>query len=269
MYTILGASGFIGAHVTRALRDRGEDVFSPARNEESWWRRDLGNVIDCVGLTADFRRRPLETVEAHVSFVHRLLREASFSSLLYLSSARIYRGAERGIEEARISVDPASPNDLYDISKIMGEALCLSSGKSDVRVVRLSNVVGPGDRSESFVASLVRDAVHRGAIRLETSLESEKDYVLVEDVARVLPRIAESGRERVYNVAGGRNVSHREIVERIAMLTSCRVEIAPRAPTVRLPEISIARVSNEFGFAPRPVIEDLPAIVQSFRDEAR
>jgi len=64
--TVLGGSGFIGSHVARHLRRLGVACDTPARDDESIFSRPLGHVIYAIGLTADFRARPLETVEAHV-----------------------------------------------------------------------------------------------------------------------------------------------------------------------------------------------------------
>ena len=76
-YTVLGSSGFIGKHVAEALRCRGYAPFCPGREEDTS-RRDLGTVFYCIGLTADFRQRPLETVDAHVCMLNSLLCRATF-----------------------------------------------------------------------------------------------------------------------------------------------------------------------------------------------
>src|SRR4029077_19833266 len=89
LVTTLAASRCIGAHLAARLRELGIECLSPARDEEITKRR-LGDVIYCVGLTADFRTRPFDAGEAHVSELSRVLQRCSFDSLLYLSSARIY-----------------------------------------------------------------------------------------------------------------------------------------------------------------------------------
>src|SRR5437868_14664917 len=89
MITVLGASGFIGSHIVRELEQRGEKYYAPAK-VETIWDKDLGNIIYCIGLTADFRTRPFDTVEAHVCKLNELLKRGRFDSLLYLSSTRVY-----------------------------------------------------------------------------------------------------------------------------------------------------------------------------------
>lgn len=105
-------------------------------------------------------------------------------------------------------MQPQDPSDLYNLSKLMGESLCLTGGRTGVRVARLSNVVGGEDRdSGNFVPSLVREA-RGGHIVLQTAPDSVKDYIHIDDVAELLPRIATQGRERLYNVASGLQTRH-------------------------------------------------------------
>lgn len=63
MITVLGASGFIGRHLTAELERRGVDHHSPGRHE-SPGGGPLGHVVYCAGVTGDFRRRPLDAAPA-------------------------------------------------------------------------------------------------------------------------------------------------------------------------------------------------------------
>jgi len=256
-WTVLGASGLIGRHVVARLRTTGETVFAPGRTDAGIYERRLGHVIYAIGLTADFRQRPFDTVQAHVSRLAEILQRTDFDSLLYLSSTRVYMHAEDSSEDAPLSVRSQDPSDLYNLSKLMGESLCLHSGRPSVRVARLSNVIAGEDTdTDNFVPSIVR-AARAGCIVLHTALDSAKDYIHIEDVAELLPRIAVQGRERLYNVASGVQVSHAQWIELLAAQTGCKVEVASGAPTVRFAPIDIRRVQREFGYIPRPVLSIL------------
>lgn len=266
-FTVLGASGFIGSHLVRYLHESGESCFAPARGDPSVFARPLGHVIFCIGLTADFRTRPFDTVEAHACVLQEVLRRARFDSLLYLSSTRVYRGLASGKEDAPITVNPQDADDLYNLSKLTGEALCLASGRPGARVVRLSNVYGPGMPGENFLAAITRDAVARGAVRLRTARTAAKDYVCVEDAVPVLARIAVAGRQRLYNVAGGENIENGVLVDRLQALTGCLVSMEADAPAPVFPPISIERARREFGFAPTGLLANLDRLVRDIREE--
>ena len=264
LITVLGSSGFIGSHLVKRIRDLGIQCLAPAR-EESLAGRQLGSLIYAIGVTADFRTKPFETVQAHVCKFREVLQSCKFDSVLYLSSTRLYHGrAGVAREDDPITTSPLNPDHLYNISKLMGESIALASGVN-VRVVRLSNVYGEDFKSDNFLTSVIRDAVIEGKVALQTSADSAKDYVSLKDVVEVLINIAKSGRERIYNVASGSNVSNHEITEKIRLLTGCEVEIPPSAPKHAFPLINVDRVAHEFGFKPSRMLDDLDHLVELYK----
>src|SRR5580692_8093898 len=145
-FTVLGGSGFIGGHMATHLRARGYEVDVPPRDTALLYGRNLGHVIYAIGLTGNFRQRPYDAIEAHVNVACRVLQNTSFDSFLYLSSTRVYGGLPAdvaGSEETPLDVQP-SADSLYDLSKLLGESVCMNVTAPAVRVVRLSNVYGRG-----------------------------------------------------------------------------------------------------------------------------
>lgn len=264
MITVLGAQGFIGSHLLKRLVQRQEVCYAPRRSEDLRGKR-LGKVIYCIGLTADFRKRPLDTVEAHVCKLLEVLRNCEWEKIIYLSSTRIYNpGLAVAREESSIQVNPADFSDLYNISKLMGEALVNTFGNAGC-VVRLSNVYGPDLDSSNFLAQILMDALTKKSIALESSLDSEKDYIGVENVVDVLLAIAQNGSGRIYNVASGRNTSNREIVEKIAALTGCDLSVRQDAKTIRFPRISIDAIRSEFDYEPSNLLDDMEGLLASYQ----
>jgi nucleoside-diphosphate-sugar epimerase len=271
MITVLGASGFIGRHLVQRLQGLGREHYAPDRNAELS-RRNLGDVIYCVGLTADFRSKPFDTVNAHVCKLREVLQECQFDSLLYLSSTRVYRSAldpvryvEPVKEDSPIQIAPLEPGDLHNISKAMGEALLLNCGKN-TRVARLSNVYGGDFSSDNFLTTIIRDAITQKKVVLQTSADSEKDYVRVDDVVGGLIDIATRGRQRIYNLASGVNVTNGEVLESVTGLTGCVIEFSPEARKVSYPRISIERMQQEFSFTPSSVLRVMPHLVDLYKD---
>jgi nucleoside-diphosphate-sugar epimerase len=261
--TVLGASGFIGSHLTAVLRRRGFDVVTPARNADLS-RQDLGTVFYCIGLTGDASRRPFDTVEAHMEQLSAVLRLCRFEQLVYLSSTRLYRGAPTGNENETLRIDPRDPGRLFNLSKAAGEALVAESERP-ARIARLSNVYGPDWESENFLPTIVCAACREGVVTLRDAPESAKDYVHVQDAVDALIHIALEGTRPLYNVASGSNVTHGELATGLRRLTGCTVEVGPQPRTIVFPGIDIARLTAELPFAPRRVLADLPWLVDSCR----
>lgn len=265
-FTVLGSAGFIGSHLVEHLTREQIDVYAPGRYEHISTREDLGHVIYAIGLTADFRQRPFETIEGHVCKLIQVLQQDRFESFLYLSSTRLYGIESPTSEEAPVQVRPCELNHLYNISKLMGESACFATNNPRVRIARISNVFGPDYLSMNFLSTVIRDALEKKRVLLETSLDSEKDYIKIEDVVSLLPKISLSGKSRLYNVARGSNISNRDLLQRLSEITGCLLEVAPGAGKVYYPPISINSVTDEFDFSPHPVLDALPALVSQYRE---
>ena len=268
MFTVIGASGFIGSALVERLLADGHDVLQPARGATELFARPLGHVIYAAGMTADFRERPFDTLRANTSLLADVLERAEFDTLLYLSSARVYRHATHTREDAAIALQAHDPEDLYDLTKLTAEALCHASARP-VRVVRLSNVVGADFTSKNFLTELIRSACDSGHITLRSALHSAKDYVLLADVIDLLPRIALGGQQRCYNLGAGRNLTHAEVVQAIVACTGARLSTLTGAAAVVSPALDITRLRGEFGFAPRTVLDALPLLVADYQQHHR
>jgi nucleoside-diphosphate-sugar epimerase len=258
-FTVLGASGFIGGALCTHLRHNGHEVLAPNRDADLPPRP--GHVLYTIGLTADFRSRPFHTAEAHLGRLTDLLQQGGFDSFLYLSSTRVYQGASSTAETTTLKARPLDSDHLYNLTKLAGEALVLHCGLPGTRVVRLSNVVGPGEaRRDTFIGALAREAA-TGTIRLQSHPASAKDYLWIGDALPLLAAISLKGQEKVYNLASGRQLRHDDWTAAIATATGARLETHPTAPDAGFPAIDISRLSGEFGATPGDPRAHLAAIL--------
>lgn len=265
--TVLGSSGFVGSNLTTYLRGIGYDVATPGRSELANLKGSLGRVFYCIGMTGNFRAQPMATVDAHASVLARFLETCEFESFVYFSSTRIYakaEGPEETREEALIKVCP-SANTTYDLSKMLGEALCLSLERPSVKVIRLSNVYGPNQSRATFLGSLLEDLSLSGKASIQESSDSSKDYVAISDVVKMAEKIARSGIHRIYNVASGHPLSHIEIAKTV-LGEGLDCTFLPGGTRRVFPKINISRLKNEFGFNPRPLLDDLPQLLRAAGD---
>jgi nucleoside-diphosphate-sugar epimerase len=263
-FTILGAGGFVGGALAAALERAGHTVRAVTRGAlpallET--RRNAGHVIDCIGLTADFRTRPHDTAEAHVAVTTRCLAALRFDSFLFLSSTRVYARTAATHETEPLPCLPTDPSDLYNLTKLAGEALCLSDPRASVRVVRLSNVYARRVPPDTFLGQLLAEGQRTGAVRFTQSPQSSKDYISLSEAARLLPVIATGGQHRLYNLAAGTNTSHATIAAGLRRHFGWHIAFAPDAPTHRFPRIDITRLGKEFGAALSNLSADMPTLV--------
>ena len=269
--TVIGAGGFIGRRLVAHLRRLGWDCRAPARDDREFLDDgDLGTVFHCAGLTADFARRPHDTVRAHVTLLNDVLARGRFDALVYLSSTRLYDGepgfAGAGVDEdTPLALDPAQPRHLFDLSKALGESLCRQASDGRARIARLSCVYsGADDDADGFLGTLLARlrAPDRGPVLdVDSSADAVRDYVHVDDVLDALVAIAGRGTRPLYNVAGGVNVANRQLFARLGELAGCELRALRAGPVSCPAPVSIARMQGEFGWRPRTLLDRLPELL--------
>ena len=268
--TLIGGEGFVGRRLHARLREDGWTCQLPTRDAPWLLHRPLGRVFYCAGLTADYAARPFDAVEAHTSLLARVLRDADFEALVYLSSTRLYDGCAAFAggevdEDTPLALDPAQPRHLFDLSKALGESLCRQASAGRARIARLACVYSGGDDDrDGFLGALLGRlrAPGRGAVvELDSSPDAERDYVHVDDVVEALLVIAARGTRPLYNVAGGTNVVNRALFARLGELAGCELRALRDAPVPCPAPVSIERMRSEFGWRPRALLDELPALL--------
>lgn len=262
--TIIGGKGFIGRHLAMKLHDWGRNVCIPERDDPILFQKHLGTVLYCAGTTSDFRKRPFDTIQAHVSHLNSILEHASFDSLVYLSSTRIYYHNQEARVNSPIIVNPLQPDDLFNLSKLTGESICLAAPHSGIKIVRISNVCGDDFESNNFLYSIIKDAVNQGHIELHSSLDSEKDYIYIDDVVNLILKVAQYGKQRIYNVASGQNISNRYLIDLIRTRTGCTVSWIDQPETYRFPPIDTTLTTSEFSYRLRPAEEWIDYLIDLY-----
>ena len=266
-FTIFGSEGFIGRKLGENLVALGHELLAPKKGESLNTDLNLGHVIYCVGVTgSDFLTQQFNVAKAHVSLAAEVLEKYKFDSFLYLSSARMYEGLDSTHEEVVFRANTESISDFYNLSKLFGESLVLNCGLPHVRVVRVSYAVNLDPTSTNFIAEKYREA-QTGIVSFLANRNSTKDYVVLDDVVDILPKIALDGNFRVYNVASGKNISTEEIAETLEELTGCKVVFLDTDPVRSPRSIDISRIQNEFGYTPQSVLDYAKTVISSGKSQ--
>lgn len=263
-FTIFGSKGYIGSSFHNHLKSQNIECLTPDVRNEKIPKGNLGHVIYAIGVP-DFKQNPVKAIDAHVFLLNKLLNEINFESFLYLSSTRIYFNALSTDENSSLVVNPSDFDNLYNISKIMGETICNMSKKQNVRVVRLSNVTGNNFDSNIFLSSIIQNAIKFKKIILQTSLNSEKDYVYIDDVLDILQKVSLHGKSPIYNIASGQNLSNEKIVKKLQEITGCEFEVVENAKRYSFLPISIKQIQKEFNFKPVSILNKFEEIVCAYQ----
>jgi len=266
---VTGATGFVGSHVVRLLRARGDRVrvlvrcSSGSTNLEgldcetvTGDLRDAASLIRCVQgcrcvyhVAADYRlwaRNPQEIYESNVAGTRNLLSaccEAGVGKVIYTSTVGTIGMNPDGVptdEDTPVSLDDMIGH--YKRSKFMAEQVTMEFAHSGLPVVIVNPTtpVGSGDIKPTPTGKIILDFL-RG--RLPAYVDTGLNIVAVEDVAQGHILAEQHGEVGERYILGGENLSFQEILEILARICGSRL---PRFPMPWIAALGVAYVNQFF-----------------------
>ena len=289
---VTGISGFVGRHLAAHLLAEGDavcgtyageapdladvdlypvDILDEEGMAELVGTADPEVIIHLAGLASVGRSwsDPARYFQVNFLGTENLLQAAGERTVLLASSAEVYGAVPEGeqpIPESR----PLAPESPYALTKAAAERLVRAAGGV---VVRSFNLIGPGQDGGFALPAFARQlaAIAGGAAepRLTVgNLSARRDFVHVADGVRAFRLLAlEGGGGRAYNIASGRAMSIREVLDllldqaRGQIDGEVRVEVDPaRVRPVDVPLLTgDASRLRGLGWEPRHSVADAVA----------
>jgi dihydroflavonol-4-reductase len=259
---VTGATGFLGSHVARVLAEQGAELrllvrpTSDLRNVDGLDAdRFVGDLRDAASIekalsgcdvvfhvAADYRlwvRDPDEMYRSNVEGTRSLLeaaRKQGVRRIVYTSSVATM-GFTSGFTSNHGHVaDEESPVGIEDMighykrSKFMAEQVAVEAARSgvDVVVVNPTTPIGERDIKPTPTGRIVVDFLKR---KFPAYVETGLNLVDATECARGHVQALEKGRSGERYILGGENLTLKQILDRLAAITSLP------SPTVKLPYI--------------------------------
>jgi nucleoside-diphosphate-sugar epimerase len=265
---VTGAAGFVGSHLAEALLARGDDVvgvdcFTPYYDEATK-RANLAALLSAPRATfveADLRDTDIDAlldgidvvfhqaaqagvrhswasgfadyVSLNVLATQRLLdaaHRARVSRLVYASSSSVYGNQERYPTTEDDLPRPYSP---YGVTKLAAEHLCgLYAENWGLSVVSLRyfTVFGPRQRPDMSIYRLCEAALRGGTFGRYGDGEQIREFTYVADIVagNLAAADADVAPGTYVNLAGGGEITLRELIALVEQLAGARIAIEPR-----------------------------------------
>jgi UDP-glucose 4-epimerase len=290
---VLGGTGFIGSYVVDHLIAAGHSVCSVSRGPEAlrptcasvdYLHLDLREakaldvlaaaiakadaVLHLVSTTVPGTgdRDPKVDIADNLVPLLRLMEimlSANVHRLIYLSSGGAVYGSPKMIP---VREDHAlNPISSYGIVKVAAESyvnlFARTRGLSSA-ILRPSNPYGERqgrEANQGLVNTLLRRAMSGDSVQIWGDGTAVRDFLYVDDLARLIVLAVESTAEGIFNVGSGSGTSVRQMVEVVESVTRrpLKVEHLPGRsvdPPVSILDSSLA--SQTFGWTPKVELRD-------------
>ena len=301
---VAGGADFIGSNFCRVrVRDHGDEVVVLDKLTYAGRRENLhdvehelvhggiedadavaeaigGGVDAIVNFAAETHvdrsiAEPDAFIETHGRGTFVLLEAAREASIRYLqvSTDEVYGSIDEGSWTEDHLLEPNSP---YSAAKAGGDLLARAYARTyglDVSVTRCSNNYGPYHYPEKVIPLFVTNLLDGQKVPLYGEGANVRDWLFVDDHCRAVQLVLEKGRPgEFYNVGGGRELSNRELTEKLLEATGrdwTYVEniVDPRGGGHDLRySVDYSKVAA-LGYSPRTGFEEgLALTVQWYRD---
>jgi UDP-glucose 4-epimerase len=184
-------------------------------------------------------------VAGTVNLLDAAPRQATF---VFASTAAVYVPRD----SAHLESEATGPVDIYGFTKLQGEQFVryyAAQGKVRGRIVRLFNVVGPGETNPHLVPAIIRQ-LGSGVRRVQLgNLFPRRDYIDVADAASGFQRIAQAGAPDdallVSNLGTGVTHAVGDAVAQIAHAAGLPLEIEQDPARVRAVDRPLLQASTQ------------------------
>lgn len=247
---LTGTNGFVGNHIASEMLRRNHNVSCLVRNPEKINIRDVeliqSDLTDFHLLSKVLRKNKFEIVIDSAAKIPagfnknedyfdnilmtrnllKALRDNPPEYFLKLSTIDVYR-IQNGITEST----GISPQNYYSLSKRVGEQFVeLWSEELNIPacILRLTQIFGTGDRSSKFIPSITKQIKDASKITIYGDGSDRRDYLFVEDAARIVAECCEKRVSGIFNLASGKSYSLNDVVTILREITDKEFQIEYR-----------------------------------------
>ena len=241
---ITGIAGFIGRNLAKEALAQGfsvkgmdiadmkeqlnvefvkADIRDTAKVEAAMKGADYVVHLAAITSNVEFEKGLKECYDTNITGFMNVIEAArrnNVKKFLYASSAAVYTDKSGFSEDSVISMQEQKSH--YAKSKLMNEMIAKSYADAygmETIGMRLFNVYGPGENEKGDYASIIsrfmKDSREGRPLLVYGDGNQARDFVYVEDAAKIILELLGKAQPGVYNVGTGKAVSYTDIAKRI------------------------------------------------------
>ena len=282
---VTGGTGFVGGHLVRKLRERGDDVVALVRSPSKATQvRELGcEIVEgdlsdeeairkaVVGCDAVFHVAAVYEVgipaseqpamyDANVKGTERVIDagvDAGVGKIVYVSTIGVFGDTHGEIVDETYRREPTDFMSYYEETKYFAHELALDRIRkgAPIVIVQPGGIYGPGDPS---ILGIMMKLIEKGWMRFNLMPNAGFNWVFVEDVADGIILAHDKGRIGESYVLGGQIENLKTAIGKISRLAG------RRPPRVTVPDAAL-KMGIPFG----PIVSRLTGLPSNMREMLR
>ena len=217
-YLISGASGLIGSHLAKRLKNCGHAVFSISRDFEIINLNGIGSssspplplpshfeaFFHCAAAHPSISTKASDIISGNIIFTKSMLRQLTgveISKIIFCSSIAVY-GQSR---ENEIDVDsPIIKPSLYGWAKLETEKHITEwslQQNSNIHIVRIPAVIGKNGH-KTFLVKLISALTNGELLKINSKKSKYNHLVYIDDLGSFLINLTRNDKEKTLSILG-------------------------------------------------------------------